>query len=78
MRLDPEYVPCRLKMAQLYHVVTEFEKSGACRYRAQPRSSESRSTFLEGLLMRMLLEIQHVRFNGFKRPLILRRLCGGY
>ena len=26
MRLDPEYVPCRLKMAQLYHVVTEFEK----------------------------------------------------
>lgn len=53
MKLDPEYVPCRLKMAQLYHVVTEFEKSAQLVDRVlelEPENPEAH--FLKGLLMR--------------------------
>jgi tetratricopeptide (TPR) repeat protein len=53
MRLDPEYVPCRLKMAQLYHVVTEFEKSAELVdivLNLEPENPEAH--FLKGLLMR--------------------------
>ena len=53
MRLDPEYVPCRLKMAQLYHVVTEFEKSAELVdivLNLDPQNPEAH--FLKGLLMR--------------------------
>jgi tetratricopeptide (TPR) repeat protein len=53
MRLDPSYVPCRLKMAQLYHVVTEFEKSAELVdgvLNLEPKNPEAH--FLKGLLMR--------------------------
>jgi len=53
MALDPTYVPCRLKMAQLYHVVTEFEKSAVLVDRVlelDPKNPEAH--FLKGLLMR--------------------------
>ena len=53
MRLDPDYVPCRLKMAQLYHVVTEFEKSAELVdivLNLEPQNPEAH--FLKGLLMR--------------------------
>ena len=53
MKLDPEYVPCRLKMAQLFHVVTEFEKSAELVDRVlelEPKNPEAH--FLKGLLMR--------------------------
>lgn len=53
MRLDPEYVPCRLKMAQLYHAVTEFEKSAELVdlvLNLEPENPEA--IFLKGLLMR--------------------------
>ena len=53
MRLDPSYVPCRLKMAQLYHVVTEFEKSAELVdgvLNLDPENPEAH--FLKGLLMR--------------------------
>ncbi len=53
MRLDPSYVPCRLKMAQLYHVVTEFEKSAELVdgvLNLDPKNPEAH--FLKGLLMR--------------------------
>ena len=53
MRLHPEYVPCRLKLAQLYHVVTEFEKSAELVdlvLNLEPENPEAH--FLKGLLMR--------------------------
>ena len=53
MRLDPNYVPCRLKMAQLYHVVTEFEKSAELVdivLNIDPENPEAH--YLKGLLMR--------------------------
>ena len=53
MMLDPTYAPCRLKMAELYHVVTEFEKSAQLVDEVlslEPKNSEAH--FLKGLLMR--------------------------
>ncbi|MEY2964022.1 MAG: hypothetical protein RL754_1283 [Bacteroidota bacterium] len=53
MKVDPSYVPCRLKMAELYHVVTEFEKSAELVDKVlelDPMNSEAH--FLKGLLMR--------------------------
>ena len=53
MRLDPSYVPCRLKMAQLYHVVTEFEKSAELVDGVLNVDSQNpEAHFLKGLLMR--------------------------
>ena len=49
----PEYVPCRLKMAQLYHMVTEFEKSAELVDEVialDPKNAEAH--FLKGYLMR--------------------------
>jgi len=53
MREDPENVPCRLKMAELFHVVTEFEKSAELVdevIELDPVNPEAH--FLKGLLMR--------------------------
>jgi tetratricopeptide (TPR) repeat protein len=53
MAEDPENVPCRLKMAELYHVVTEFEKSAELVdevIELDPTNPEAH--FLKGLLMR--------------------------
>lgn len=49
----PENVPCRLKMAELYHIVTEFEKSAELVdvvLNLDPENAEAH--FLKGLLMR--------------------------
>ena len=53
MAEDPKNVPCRLKMAELYHVVTEFEKSAELVdevIELDPTNPEAH--FLKGLLMR--------------------------
>src|SRR6056300_551174 len=53
MEEDPQNISCRLKMAELYHVVTEFEKSAKLTDRVleiDPQNAEAH--FLKGLLMR--------------------------
>jgi len=53
MELDPNNVPCRLKMAELFHVVTEFEKSAELVdvvLELDPENAEAH--FLKGMLMR--------------------------
>ena len=53
MKVDPSNVSCRLKLAELYHVVTEFEKSAELADKViamVPENAEAH--FLKGMLMR--------------------------
>lgn len=53
MKEDPQNVPCRLKMAELYHVVTEFEKSAELVDKVLELAPENAEAhFLKGMLMR--------------------------
>ena len=53
MAEDPNNVPCRLKMAELYHIVTEFEKSAELVDEViEMDPSNPEAHFLKGLLMR--------------------------
>lgn len=70
MALDPSYVPCRLKMAQLYHVVTEFEKSAVLVDRVleiDPKNPEAH--FLKGLLMRDALGDTLMAISWFQKAI---------
>ena len=52
MKEDPNYVRCRLKMAQLYHVVTEFEKSAALVDEVlEIEPSNAQAAYLKGCLL---------------------------
>lgn len=73
MKEDPNYVPCRLKMAQLYHVVTEFEKSAALVdevLEMEPKNPEA--TYLKGLLMRDALEDTIRALDWFQKAIDLK------
>ena len=73
MKEDPKYVPCRLKMAQLYHVVTEFEKSAALVdevLEMEPKNAEA--AYLKGLLMRDALEDTTRALDWFQKAIDLR------
>ena len=73
MKEDPNYVPCRLKMAQLYHVVTEFEKSAALVdevLEMEPLNAEA--AYLKGLLMRDALEDTIRALDWFQKAIDLK------
>ena len=53
MAEDPDNVQCRLKMAELYHIVTEFDKSAELVDQViEMYPSNPEAHFLKGLLMR--------------------------
>jgi len=73
MKEDPSYIPCRLKMAQLYHVVTEFEKSAALVdevLEMEPKNAEA--TYLKGLLMRDAIEDTTRALDWFQKAIDLK------
>ena len=72
MQQDPTYVPCRLKMAELYHIVTEFEKSAKLVDEVlslDPKNPEAH--FLKGLLMRDALADTARALEWFQRAIDL-------
>ena len=73
MKEDPNYVPCRLKMAQLYHVVTEFEKSAALVDEVlEMEPSNAEAAYLKGLLMRDALEDTTRALDWFQKAIDLK------
>ncbi|MEY2969854.1 MAG: hypothetical protein RLZZ599_227, partial [Bacteroidota bacterium] len=72
MAADPENVPCRLKMAELYHVVTEFEKSAELVdvvLKLDPQNAEAH--FLKGMLMRDALGDTSRALDWFQKAIDL-------
>jgi tetratricopeptide (TPR) repeat protein len=73
MKEDPNYVRCRLKMAQLYHVVTEFEKSAALVDEVlEIEPSNAQAAYLKGLLMRDALEDTTRALDWFQKAIDLK------
>src|SRR6056300_1663625 len=73
MEEDPQNISCRLKMAELYHVVSEFEMSAKLTDRVleiDPQNAEAH--FLKGLLMRDALEDTTRALDWFQKAIDLK------
>lgn len=72
MKADPQNVSCRLKLAELYHVVTEFEKSAELVDKViamDPDNAEAH--FLKGMLMRDAIGDTTLALEWFQKSIDL-------